>query len=597
MSFSDLFRKKSIAQIQRDAELGYSDHGELEPGAPHLRRTLGVLDLTSLGIAAIIGAGIFSTIGNAAYSGGPAVSFLFVFTAIACAFSALCYAEFASQIPIAGSAYTYAYASFGELIAWIIGWDLVMEYAIGNIAVAISWSDYFTGLLSGYGLHIPAYLTMDFLTASRGFSTVNDLLAGGNTLEAVRALPDMSASTMDAYTAWATAPRIGGIPLVCDLPALGITFIITALVYIGIRESKRVSNLMVALKLAVIFMVIVLGAFYVNPENWSPFAPNGAAGVLKGVSAVFFAYIGFDAITTTAEECKNPRRDLPLGMIFSLVICTVLYICVALVLTGMVNYKTLQVGDPLAYVFGPEGVNIPWVSGIIAISAVIAISTVLLVFQLGQPRIWMAMSRDGLLPPIFSDIHPRFKTPWFATIITGLVVAVPALFMNLTEVTDLTSIGTLFAFVLVSGGVLLLNREKGYQNSRFVPYINSRYIVPALLISVWLSFLIFYPDALRTFFSFTDPADPTLGAWEVFKHKIPLLIYMIATLVLAVLCFREQLSLIPVMGLLTCGYLLTELGITNWLRFLLWLAIGLVLYFLYSYRHSNLHSPNNTANE
>ncbi|MDQ3255319.1 MAG: amino acid permease, partial [Acidobacteriota bacterium] len=323
--------------------------------------------------------------------------------------------------------------------------------------------------------------------------------------------------------------------------------------------------------------------------NWSPFAPNGAAGVLKGVSAVFFAYIGFDAISTTAEECKNPQRDLPRGMLYSLIICTVLYICVALVLTGMVNHKTLQVGDPLAYVFGADGVNIPWVSGIIAVSAVIAMATVLLVFQLGQPRIWMAMSRDGLLPKIFSSIHPRFKTPWFSTIVAGFVVAIPSLFMNLKEVTDLTSIGTLFAFILVCAGVLILNESQPDIERRFkTPYINSKYIVPALLVLVWAAFFVFKPEAVNNFFSTTDPTDATLGAWEVFSHKIPLWLYILSTPVLAVACFRKNLSLIPVLGVLSCGYLMTELGITNWLRFSLWLVAGLILYFIYGYRHSKL---------
>jgi len=580
MSFSNLLRRKPIEQIQQDAALGYGDHGELEPEHPHLRKTLGVVDLTSLGIAAIIGAGIFSTIGNASAAGGPAVAFLFVFTAVACAFSALCYAEFASQIPVAGSAYTYAYASFGELIAWIIGWDLLIEYAIGNIAVAISWSDYFTGLLSGYNIIVPEYLTMDFLTASRGFEAFNTLTAEGR-------LTDITEAMRTAHAAWTGAPRVGGVPLVCDLPALAIVFLVTALVYVGIRESKRASNAMVALKVAVVLMVIVVGAFYVNTDNWSPFAPHGMGGVLKGVSAVFFAYIGFDAITTTAEECKNPRRDLPRGMIFSLVICTVLYILIALVLTGIVNYEKLAVGDPLAFVFGPEGANVPWISGIISVSAVVALATVLLVFQLGQPRIWMAMSRDGLLPKIFSAIHPRFKTPWFATLITGLVVAIPSLFMNLTEVTDLTSIGTLFAFVLVCGGVLILTGNKG---GRFVPYIDSRFIVPALYVGAWLVFLVFYRETLADYFSFRDVVDgQAVGGWEVFKHEIPMLIYIVAAGALAVLCFIHRLSLIPVLGLLTCGYLMTELGITNWIRFLLWLLAGLIIYFFYSYKHSNLH--------
>ncbi|MDQ3585042.1 MAG: amino acid permease [Acidobacteriota bacterium] len=596
MSFSNLFRTKSIAQIQRDAELGYSDHGDLDTGEPHLRRTLGLLDLTSLGIAAIIGAGIFAMIGNAAFSGGPAVVFLFMFTALACGFSALCYADFASKIPVAGSAYTYAYASFGELIAWIIGWDLLIEYAIGNIAVAISWSDYFTGLLSGYGINVPAYLTMDFLSASRGFRGISELMTNGQTLETVRALPGVTANMIDAYTAWTTAPRIAGLPIICDLPALAIVVLITALVYVGIRESKRASNVMVALKLAIIFLVIIVGAFYVDPGNWSPFAPNGVSGVMSGVAAVFFAYIGFDALSTTAEECKNPRRDLPRAMMLSLVICTVIYIILALVLTGMVSYTLLQVGDPLAFVFGPEGVDISWIRGVVAISAIIAIATVLLVFQLGQPRIWMAMSRDGLLPPIFSAIHPRFKTPWFSTLITGLVVAIPSLFMNLTEVTDLSSIGTLFAFVLVCAGVLILggNNQRNSGNT-YVPYINSQFIIPVLFVLILAGVLYFNPDGPRQFFSLTDPNDPTAGAWEVFRHKIPLLVYLVLSVVMIYLCFRYRLSLIPVLGLLSCAYLMTELGITNWVRFGLWLLAGLVIYFLYGYRHSHLRAAQRSA--
>ncbi len=585
MDIATLFRKKSIEQIQFDAATGVSD---AEAGGPGLRKTLGVFDLTALGIAAVIGAGIFSTIGNAAYNGGPAVALLFVFTAIACAFAVFCYAEFASMIPVAGSAYTYAYASFGELIAWIIGWDLLMEYAIGNIAVAISWSDYFTTLLAGYGFQIPEYLTMDFLSASRGFDKVNALLQAGNTLEQVRAMDGMGAA-LSAYQAWTTAPSAAGIPVVCDLPALVIVFIITALVYVGIKESKTASNVMVVIKVSVILLVIVLGAFYVRPENWSPFAPNGAAGVLKGVSAVFFAYIGFDAISTTAEECKNPQRDLPRGMIYSLIICTILYVLIALVLTGMVSYKNLAVGDPLAYVFGPEGVNLSWVAGIIAISAVIAMATVLLVFQLGQPRIWMAMSRDGLLPPIFAAIHPRFKTPWFSTIVTGLVVAIPSLFMNLTEVTDLTSIGTLFAFVLVCGGVLMLQDSQPNIERRFkTPYVNSKYIAPALFILIWAGFAYFNPEAIRNLFSATDPADPALGGWEVIKHKIPLYVYLVFAVVMVIQCFRKSLSLIPALGVLSCAYLMTELGWRNWTLFSIWLVVGLVLYFLYSYRHSQL---------
>ncbi|HKX32588.1 MAG TPA: amino acid permease [Blastocatellia bacterium] len=585
MDLTTLFRTKSIKQIQLDAATGLNDNVESAGG---LRRALGVTDLALLGIAAVVGAGIFSTIGNAAANGGPAVAFLFIFTAIACAFAALCYAEFASMIPVAGSAYTYAYASFGELIAWIIGWDLLMEYAIGNIAVAISWSDYFTTLLAGYGINLPQYLTMDFLTASRGFDKVSALVQAGNSFEQVQAMEGM-AGAADAYLAWTKAPVIAGWHFVCDLPALLITFIITALVYIGIRESKTASNVMVLLKLAVILLVIALGAFYVNPTNWQPFAPNGVSGVLKGVSAVFFAYIGFDAISTTAEECKNPQRDLPRGMIYSLVICTILYVLISLVLTGMVNYKNLNVGDPMAYVFGPDGANLNWIKGIIAISAVIAMATVLLVFQLGQPRIWMAMSRDGLLPPIFSSIHPRFKTPWFSTVITGLVVAIPSLFMNLTEVTDLTSIGTLFAFVLVCGGILILDQSNQQIERRFkIFYINSQFIIPTLFILISLWFLFFNREALAGFFSLHDPSDPSLGVWDVVKHKIPLFLYLVLSVIIAIFCFTRKLSLIPVLGLLTCGYLMTELGWTNWARFLIWLVTGLLLYFIYGNSHSRL---------
>jgi amino acid transporter len=371
---------------------------------------------------------------------------------------------------------------------------------------------------------------------------------------------------------------LGSLHVVCDLPALLITFLITVLVFVGIRESKVASNVMVAIKVAVVLVVIALGAFYVNPDNWTPFAPNGARGVMTGVSGVFFAYIGFDAISTTAEECRDPQRDLPRGMIWSLGICTVLYVLVALVLTGMVSYKKLAVGDPLAFAFGPAGANLPWVSGIIALSAVIAMATVLLVFQLGQPRIWMAMSRDGLLPRIFSSIHPRFKTPWFATIVTGLAVGIPSMFLNLTEVTDLTSIGTLFAFLLVSGGVLFLPREDAQRGRFKLPYFSGRWVVPLMFVAVAAGLLVFARDAVRGFFSLEPPVAP----------KIPVAVFAVFFAALAVLSFVKRLSLIPVMGLLTCGYLMTELGVTNWVRFGAWLLVGLAIYFLYSRKRSKL---------
>jgi len=559
-----LFRKKSVAHILGDANSREGTQAEL-------KKSLNVYDLTGLGIAAVIGAGIFSTIGTAAASGGPAVSLLFIFTALACAFSALCYAQFASIIPISGSAYTYAYASFGELIAWIIGWDLIMEYAIGNIAVAISWSDYFTGFLGGLGLHVPEYLGVDYLSASRGYHAA--------LIEIVRGVPvsNLSDSLHEAYLAWTTAPMIGGIRLIADIPAFSIVVFITVLVYVGIYETKVAANTMVLIKIGILLLIIAVGSFYIDPGNWHPFAPHGAAGVLKGVSGVFFAYIGFDAISTTAEECRNPRRDLPRAIILALIITTILYVMVSLVLTGMVHYSQLGVGDPLAYAF--QKLHLTRMSGIIAISAVIAMASVLLVFQVGQPRIWMSMSRDGLLPKSFSKIHPRFKTPYFSTVITGIMVAIPSLFLNLTEVTDLTSIGTLFAFVLVSGGVLVLESswkkndiprsEKGFQ----VPYLNSRYFLPPIWTGVLVLFYYWnYPSNILAHVNF----------------EFPVVIFILTAILVTFFGILNELSLIPVLGLLTNFYLMAQLGITNWMRFIVWLLIGLSIYFLYSRKHSKL---------
>jgi amino acid transporter len=570
MNWKELFRKKTIKGILKDAEHKEGEH--------QLVRNLKLKDLTFMGIAAIIGAGIFSTIGNASASGGPAVSLLFVFTAIACAFSAMCYAQFASTVPVSGSAYTYAYVAFGELIAWIIGWTLIVEYAIGNIAVAISWSDYFTGLVHGItGFHIPEYLTMDYLSASRGYAEVQVLLAKGEILEK---LPSYQ---QEAHAAWLTAPSIGSLKLILDIPALGIVFFITTLVYRGIHESKKATNLFVYLKLGVILLVIIAGAFYVDPGNWSPFAPNGLSGVLKGVSSVFFAYIGFDALSTTAEECKDPQKDLPKSMMLSLVICTVLYILITLVLTGMIDYRELAVGDPLSFVF--EQVGVHWISGIIAASAVVAIASVLLVFQLGQPRIWMSMSRDGLLPKRFSKVHPKFKTPAFATIITGLLVAIPALFMNLKEVTDLSSIGTLFAFVLVCGGILKLDDEKHYVKGQFkVPYYNSKFIVPGLLIAIVAALRYFNPEGLSNLLA--------IQSFDDFSQRIPMFAFIIVATLIGIESFRKNLSLLPVLGLLANFYLMTEIGISNWMFFFFWLAGGLIIYFLYGVKHSKLRLSN-----
>ncbi len=466
--FKPLLRRKTIGQIHEDLQQAG------EAGGHQLKKSLGIFDLVCFGIAAIIGAGIFSTIGNASADGGPAVSLLFILTAIACLFSALCYAEFASTIPISGSAYTYSYVAFGELIAWIIGWNLLMEYAIGNSTVAFSWSAYFCNLLDGFSLHIPDWLQTDYYSCAMAAKEMATTIANKTDPST---LPQ---ATIDLYNIWQQAPKIGELRLLLDVPALLLNVLITALVYVGIQESKLASNLMVILKVGVVLMVIAIGAFYVKPENWSPFAPNGATGVLKGIAAVFFAFIGFDAISTTAEECKNPQRDLPKATVLTLIICTILYVTIAMVLTGMVSYKQLAQSDPLAYVF--EQVGLDWVAFVVSISAVFAITSVFLVFQLGQPRIWMSMARDGLLPQAFARIHPRFKTPSFSTVMTGIVVAIPTIFLNQAVVTDLCSIGTLFAFMLVSAGIIALENDRHrVAHAKFrVPYINGRYVVPVL---------------------------------------------------------------------------------------------------------------------
>jgi APA family basic amino acid/polyamine antiporter len=552
----DIFRKKTPEVIRKEVEDGILET-ERQGG---MNRVLTVRDLTFMGIAAIVGAGIFSTIGEASLKGGPGVVLLFLFVSLACGLSAVCYAEFASMIPVSGSAYTYSYVAFGEIIAWIIGWDLLFEYAIGNIAVAISWSNYFVTLLEGLGIHTPEYLTMDYWTAQ-------------------------AMHTSQAKLAWLNAPMVGGLKIICNLPAFLITVVITWIIYVGIQESRKATNAMVVLKLVIIAIVIVAGAFYVQPTNWHPFLPNGIKGVLSGTAAVFFAYIGFDAISTTAEECRNPQRDLPRGMFYSLIACTIIYVLVALILTGMVSYKQLGVGDPLAYVF--QVVHLKWVAGIVAVSAVIATASVLLVFQLGQPRIWMSMSRDGLLPPIFSRMHPKYKTPSFSTVLTGFVVGIPALFLNLNVVVDLCSVGTLFAFVLVCGGILKLQSSKSKMESKFkTPYVNSKWIVPVLFLGAVALFTIYYPGGLYGYFNFADVKGNV--TYDAIREKVPFLLFGIVFLVTTILAFIKNFSLIPVLGFLCCTYLLCESGTSNWERFLAWLAIGLCIYFLYGIRHSRL---------
>ena len=651
MNFSNLFRKKTVQDILKQVAKNEAD------GHNSLGKHLKTRDLAAFGIAAIIGAGIFSTIGKASFDGGPAVIFLFLFTAIACSFAAFAYAEFASMVPVSGSAYTYSYVAFGELIAWIIGWALIMEYAIGNITVAISWSDYFTSLMNNiivnlnhkYDWHLQVladWVQMDYLTASNGFKDATALMQNGKSFE------NLSASLQNAYTAWTTSPVIGGFHLVADLPALGIIIFITCLVYRGMKESRNASNAMVVVKLFIILLVIAVGVFYVDVDNWNPFAPNGVSGILKGVSAVFFAYIGFDAISTTAEECENPQRDLPRGMMWAIIICTILYIAIALVLTGMVSYSELNVGDPLLFVF--EKLDLKMMSAIIGVSAVIAMASVLLVFQMGQPRIWMSMSRDGLLPKKFSRVHPKFKTPSYATVVTGFVVAIPALFLNLTMVTDLCSIGTLFAFVLVCAGVLVLQNKTDIPRGKFkTPYVNSKYIVPFLILvgmvyafqynqKSTLDFItnekkIYAPEDIVTsltpeqskqvydYLAAFDAKNATTSTpdlevilsqysedevqyesvvaalpisdsqkyetgFSLFKHKIPMWIFLLSLIGLAVWAYRQNLSLIPLLGLISCLYMMAELSVWNWIYFTIWLLIGLVIYFGYSRKNSKLNT-------
>jgi APA family basic amino acid/polyamine antiporter len=479
-----LFRTKSLDRILADAE---------EP-EHQMKRALGPIQLIALGIGAIVGAGIFAVIGSAAAGGGhhdgagPALVISIIITAIGCGFCALCYAEFASLVPISGSAYTYSYATLGEFVAWIIGWDLIIEYAMGNVAVAVSWSGYFVELLKGFGLVIPPWLTTDLATAIKtpGFM--------------------------------AAAPHVGGIPIVLNLPAAAITLLLTWVLVIGIKESARFNTGMVVLKLIILVFFIVVGALYVKPANWHPFSPNGWAGIRTGAALIFFAYIGFDAVSTAAEECRNPQKDMPIGMIGSLAICTVLYIATSLVLTGMVPIEKIRgSSEPLAHAFSLLGMN--WAAGIVAFGAVIATTAVLLVFQYGQARIFFSMARDGLLPQSFAKIHPKYKTPHVTTIWIGIAVAVLSAFANLDVFVELTNIGTLFAFVLVCIGIMVLRHKD--------------------------------PDRKRAF-------------------RTPLVPY------------------VPIAGIVVCIYLMSGLPYPTWIRFGVWLLIGLVIYFLYGYRKSKL---------
>jgi APA family basic amino acid/polyamine antiporter len=489
----DLFRRKSMDQLAAD----------LEEPEHRLKKALGPIDVTALGIGAIIGAGIFATIGTAAAGdatrpgAGPALILSFVVTGIACGFAALCYAEFAAMIPISGSAYTYAYATLGELIAWIIGWDLIIEYAVGNVAVAISWANYFKTLMSGFGITIPDWISTDYRTAAR--------------------IPGLLEN----------APHIFGIPIVFNLLAIGIVAAITIVLVIGIRESATMNTTMVTLKLIVLAFFVMVGWSYIKGANFRPFMPNGWAGVQAGAAIVFFAYIGFDAVSTVAEETRNPSRDLPIGIIGSLIISTLIYILVAAVFTGIIPFPVLkqklatEQAEPLtmALQYANIGRFANLFVGIVAFGSVVAHTAVLLVFQLGQPRIFFSMARDGLLPQSFAKVHPRFQTPHVTTILTGVAVGVCAMFTSIDEMVDLTNIGTLFAFILVCVGILILRRRE--------------------------------PERRRTF---RVPWSPVL----------------------------------PLLGVVACVYLMLGLPWITWIRFGLWLVVGMVVYFSYGFRRSRL---------
>jgi basic amino acid/polyamine antiporter, APA family len=496
-----LFRTKSLDAILKEAE------------APErqLKRALGPYDLVMLGIGAIIGSGIFATIGTAVAGdamrpgAGPAIILSFALTAVACAFCGLCYAEFASLVPISGSAYTYSYATLGELVAWIIGWDLIIEYAVGNVAVAIAWAAYFHQLCDGMGFHIPAWLAVDYRSAVQAAATVGQ---SAGQVDPSIALP---------FEAWTNHPVVLGIPVIFNFLAAAVVMLITWLLIVGVKESARANNVMVAVKLVILCFFIYSGAKFVKPENWTPFMPNGFAGVWVGASLIFFAYIGFDAISTAAEECKKPARDLPIGIIGSLVICTLIYIAVAIVLTGMVPWNQLGVADPLAAAFA--FVHADFSASVVAVGAVFSMSAVLLVFQYGQPRIFFSMSRDGLLPPYFSKVHPKYRTPHVTTLWTGIAVACVSAIANINEIVELTNIGTLFAFVLVCAGIIILRRKDPHRKRAFrTPFV----------------------------------------------------------------------PVVPILGILCCFYLMAGLPWITWVRFGVWLLVGMVIYFLYGHGKSKL---------
>jgi APA family basic amino acid/polyamine antiporter len=497
-----LFRTKSIADLEATLSESEASGG--------LRRSLTTFDLVMLGIGAVIGAGIFSSIGTAAVGevaadgtvtrlgAGPALVVSFVLLGAVCALAGLCYAELTSMIPISGSAYTYSYATLGELVAWIIGWDLILEYAVGNVAVAIAWSGYFSSLLRAFGLEIPFWLCHSYRDVA--FSYPERL---------------------------GELPIVLGIPLAINIPAIVIVALITWVLVIGIKESAQVNNFMVVLKLAVLALFVGVGALYIDPANWVPFAPNGWRGIHQGAAIVFFAYIGFDAVSTAAEETKDPQRSMPRGILISLAFCTVIYVVVGLVATGLVPYQMLKGSDPLARAF--EVAGLAWGQAIIAAGAIVSMTAVLLVFQLGQPRIFFSMSRDGLLPPWFRKVHPKYHTPHVTTIMTGLFVALGATFLDDDETYDLTNIGTLFAFLVVCLGVLALRIKDPHRPRPFrVPAvwvvaplgaIACLYVMTGLPLIAWERFGIWMLLGLAGYFAYgykhsrlreKPPADRTL---------------------------------------------------------------------------------------
>jgi len=538
LSRNRLFRTKSLDRCMQDAE-----RPEYQ-----LKRVLGPFQLILFGIGAIIGAGIFATIGTAAAGdayrpgAGPALMVSFVITAIVCSFTALCYAEFTSIVPISGSAYTYSYATLGEIVAWIIGWDLIIEYAVGNIAVAISWANYFKTFLAGFNIHVPDWLSMDYRTAAK---IVDD--AG------VRVV-------------YRDAPHIFGVPLIFNLLAVAIVAVITLVLVWGIRESARFNAIMVGIKIVVLTFFIIIGFLWVKPANWTPFAPNGWAGISAGAAIVFFAYIGFDAVSTVAEETRNPKRDLPIGIIGSLIVCTVFYIIVSAVFTGLISYPDLKLklateqAEPLTMALQHAAPSLGWAVGIVAFGSVIAHTAVLLIFQLGQPRIFFSMSRDGLLPRTFSRVHKRFRTPHVATILTGVFVAVFAAVASIDEMVDLTNIGTLFAFLLVCAGIIVLRKTDPDRPRPFK--------VP----SGWLwSGILFAALAVAMIFI---PGPPTVK------------IAALAAAAVGFAVFRNHIF--PVLGILSCLYLIFYLPPTSWLRFAAWLNVGFLIYVAYGSINSRL---------